>query len=302
MLLQGASEFGIGMGRLLLRRTTIMAMLGLSMTLGGCSSVSSVSSWFTGSKIQTDDNSPPDVIYKSADEMLSNGKYENAAAEFEKVDRQHPYSPFARRSIVMAAYSHFKQGKYPEALSGARRYVTLHPGTKETALAQYIIASSYFDQIKDPMRDQSGTRKALRELQTLVRRYPTSRYAKQAQNRIRIAEDVLAGAEMTVGRFYLKKRNFLAAINRFKVVVKEYQTTKHVEEALMRLTEAYLAMGIKAEAQAAAAVLGHNFPESQWYKDAYTLLQSDGLAPRNVAGSWISSSWKTVSNTLNPFN
>ena len=241
---------------------------------------------------------PPGEMFATADGLLTSGKYVRAAKKFESVDRDYPYAPEARRAIVMAAYAYYKDGKYPEARAQARRYATLHPGTKEAALAHHIIASSYFDQIKGPTRDQTATRKALKELKELQARYPNSKYAEQAGNRIRLAEDMLAAADMNVGRYYLKKRNYLAAINRFKHVVIEYQTTKHVEEALMRLTEAYMALGIRNEAQTAAAVLGHNFPNSPWYKDAYTLLASNGLEPRNNGSSWISRAWKKTVNVL----
>ncbi|MGD9869327.1 MAG: outer membrane protein assembly factor BamD, partial [Hyphomicrobiales bacterium] len=183
---------------------------------------------------------------------------------------------------------------YAEANSAAQRYTTLHPGTKEAALAQHIMAMSQYDQIYDPARDQTKTKEALNALQTLVRRYPDSPYADEARNRIKIATDVLAASEMRVGRYYLEQRNFLAAINRFKTVISEYQTTRHVEEALMRITEAYMALGIRNEAQTAAAVLGHNFPDSPWYKNAYALLKSDGLEPYEDRGSWISRTWRSV--------
>lgn len=194
--------------------------------------------------------------------------------------------------MVLAAFAYYKGGKLPEAVASARRYTTLHPGTKEAALAHHIIAQSHFDEMRGPNRDQGETRKALAELKTLKTRYPNSPYAKDADNKIRITEDTLAAAEMEVGRYYLKKKQYVAAINRFKTVVAEYQTTAHVEESLMRLTEAYMALGITNEAQNAAAVLGHNFPDSRWYKDAYALLQSGGLAPREDGGSWIAKTWK----------
>jgi outer membrane protein assembly factor BamD len=194
----------------------------------------------------------------------------------------------------MAAYAFYKAGKYQEAIASAQRYTTLHPGTKEAALAHHIIASANFDEIRDPMRDQTATRKALAELKILRQRYPDSPYAKQAENRIRIAEDVLAAAEMNVGRYYLTRNNHVAAINRFKTVVVEYQTTAHVEEALYRMVASNMALGIVPEAQSAAAVLGHNFPNSPWYRDAYALLQSGGVAPASTPGSWISKAWQTI--------
>jgi len=267
------------------RRWIVAGCLVLGLAVTGCSSSKTV---------QALNPDPPEKIYAQADSLLTRGKHEEAAKKFEDVDREHPYAPQARRAIVMSAYAYFKAGKYPEAVAAARRYTTMHPGTKEAALAQYIIASAYFDEIRDPHRDQTATRRALVELRTLRDRYATSEYAKKADNRIRYAEDVLAASEMTVGRFYLKKGNYLAAINRFKVVISEYQKTQHVEEALMRLTECYLALGIRPEAQNAAAVLGHNFPNSRWYKDAYALLQSDGLAPREDSGSWLSRAWRST--------
>ena len=229
---------------------------------------------------------PPDKMFAEADSRLSRGAYGDAARRFEDLDRDHPYAPEARRAMVMAAYSYYKAGKYPEAIAAARRYTTLHPGTKEAALAHHIIASANFDEIRTPSRDQTETRRALAELKLLRDRYPDSPYTKQAENRIKIAEDVLAASEMSVGRFYLKKNNHLAAINRFKVVVAEYQTTRHVEEALYRITESNMSLGVVPEAQAAAAVLGHNFPESQWYKDAYALLKSGGVTPQAGVGGW----------------
>lgn len=226
--------------------------------------------------------------------MLSRGSYEASAARFEALDRDHPYAPEARRAIAMAAYAYYKAGKLPEAIAAARRYTTMHPGTKEAALAHHIIASAYFDEMRGPDRDQTSTRKALKEFKVLKARYPDSSYAKDADNKIRLAEDTLAASEMHVGRYYLKQKNYVAAINRFKTVVKTYQTTAHVEEALMRLTEAYMALGIQKEAQTAAALLGHNFPNSPWYKDAHALLASDGLAPRRDGGSWMSKAWKML--------
>lgn len=268
----------------------VLVLTGAAM-LSGCSSFGGM---FTSSTTKEVNPDPPEKIYADADTLLGKGKFHDAAAKFEEVDRQHPYAPQARRAIVMQAYALYKAGKYQPAIDAARRYTTLHPGTKEAALAQHIIASAMYDEISDPGRDQGQTKRALQELKTLVQRYPDSEYAGNAQNRIRVASDTLAAHEMTIGRYYLKERNYLAAINRFKTVISEYQTTTQVEEALMRLTECYMALGIKQEAQTAAAVLGHNFPGSRWYKDAYALLQTDGLAPREDTGSWLSRTWRKV--------
>jgi outer membrane protein assembly factor BamD len=256
------------------------------LALGACSSTNNNSA----KELLNPD--PPGKMYATADSYLNRGSWEKAAKKFEDLDRDHPYAPEARRAMVMAAYAYFRAGKFPEAIATARRYTTMHPGTKEAPFAHHIIASCYFEEMTGPQNDQTSTLKALNELRTLKSRYPDSKYAREADNRIRIAMDTLAAKEMEVGRYYLKRRNHLAAINRFKKVVSEYQTTKHVEEALMRLTESYMALGIVNEAQTAAAVLGHNYPNSRWYKDAYTLLASGGLAPREDTGTWLSQTFK----------
>lgn len=261
--------------------------LGLSVALSGCSTPSIDTT-------QALNPDPPSKMYADADALMNAGKFSDAAAKFEMLDREHPYSPEARRSIVMAAYAYYRAGKTPEAIASAERYVALHPGTKEAPLAHHIIASSYFDDMKAPNRDQQTTRKALEQLKILKTRYPDSEYSRDADKRIRLAEDNLAASEMEVGRYYLKRHNYVAAINRFKTVVTDYQTTAHVEEALMRLTECYLALGITNEAQNAAAVLGHNFPDSKWYRDSYALLKSGGLTPQGNEESWISKVWKSV--------
>jgi len=243
------------------------------------------------------DSRPPDVMYKDAEDKLANGSSTKAAEIFERIDQLYPYSEESKKATLMAAVAYQKAGKGAEAVAAARRYLQLHPGTKDAAQAQQIISASYFDRVSSPSRDQGETKKAITELETLIRRYPNSEYSEEAKRRIKLARDTLAAAEMNVGRYWQKKGNYLAAVNRFKTVVSEYQQTTHVEEALMRLTECYMALGIVNEAQTAAAVLGHNFPDSQWYKDAYALLQSGGTAPREDSGSWISQTWKkTVSS------
>lgn len=263
----------------------LAAFLQMSLLFSGCATVDNTSA------LNTD---PPEKMYADADSLMTRGKFQDAAAKFEDLDRSHPYSPEARRAIVLAAYAYYRAGKMPEAIATAERYTVMHPGTKDAPFAHHIIASAYFDDIKTPNRDQQATRKALEQLRILKSRYPDSIYSEKADNRIRIAEDTLAAQEMEIGRYYLKRHNYIGAINRFKTVVSDYQTTAHVEEALMRLTECYMAMGVKEEAQTAAAVLGHNFPNSKWYQDAYSLLQSDGLAPREDGGSWISKAWKGI--------
>jgi outer membrane protein assembly factor BamD len=261
------------------------AMGSAILALGGCASSSDTSI------LNTD---PPEKMYADADALMNRGKFDAAARKFEDLDRSHPYSSEARRAIVLAAYAYYKAGKSPEAIASAERYTVMHPGTKDAPLAHHIIASAYFDDMKTSERDQTATRKALEQLKILKSRYPDSTYARDADNRIRIAEDNLAASEMEVGRYYQKSKNFIAAINRFKTVVSDYQTTNHVEEALMRLTECYMALGVVNEAQTAVAVLGHNFPDSKWYRSAHALLKSEGLAPAENSESWITKAWKSV--------
>jgi outer membrane protein assembly factor BamD len=266
--------------------------IALAAVLAACVSAAGCASSNDAAKAALNPD-PPDRMYATGDAFMATGKFELAARKFEDLDRDHPYAPEARRAIAMSAYAYYRAGKYPEAITNGRRYTTMHPGTKEAALAHYVIASSYYE-IRGPDRDQSNTRKALGEFKVLKGRYADSQYAKDVDNKIRICEDSLAAHEMMVGRQMLQKKHYTAAISRFKVVAAEHQTTAHVEEALMRLTEAYMLLGIKNEAQNAAAILGHNFPDSQWYKDAYVLLQSDGLAPREESDNFLSKAWRGI--------
>ena len=192
----------------------------------------------------------------------------------------------------MSAYAYYEAGAYDESITAARRYIQLHPGSPDAAYAQFLIGSCYFDQIRDVTRDQERTERAIHALDEVVRKYPNSEYAVSAKRKIEVARDQLAGQEMMVGRYYMERRDYTGAINRFKIVVTRYQTTRHVEEALLRLTEAYLSLGIVDEAQTSAAVLGHNFPDSRWYKDAYALVQARGLEPSENRGSWISQAFR----------
>ena len=235
-------------------------------------------------------DSPPDRLYNEGLYLLNNREdYKAAALKFDEVDRQDPYSEWARKALLMSAYAYYQAEEYDDCVNSAERYVTLHPGSPDAAYAQYLIGSSYYDQILDISRDQARAQKAIDALQEVVRKYPSSEYAISAKKKIDMARDQLAGKEMDVGRFYLDRRDFIGAINRFKVVVTQYQTTRHVEEALMRLSEAYVSLGIMDEAQTAAAVLGHNFPDSPWYKDAYNLVKTAGGEPTTEnKGSWIS--------------
>lgn len=238
---------------------------------------------------------PADRLYNEGVFLLNEKKsMAQAAQKFEEVDRQHPYSEWARKALLMSAYANYEAKKYDDSIAAAKRYISLHPGSPDAAYAYYLVAVSNFEQISDVSRDQSRTEKAIASLEEVIRKFPDSEYAAQARQKIDVARDNLAAKEMAIARYYQGKKNFIGAINRFKVVVTQYQTTRHVEEALMRLTECYMALGIVNEAQAAAAVLGHNFPDSPWYKDAYAIMRSNGLEPADNAGSWITRAFKRV--------
>jgi outer membrane protein assembly factor BamD len=234
-------------------------------------------------------DSPADLLYNEGLYLLNTKQdYKGAAKKFDEVDRENPYSDWARKALLMSAYAYYQAEDYESCVNSAKRYVTLHPGSPDAAYAQYLIGASYYDQILDVSRDQARADKAIDALQEVIRKYPNSEYAINAKKKIEMARDQLAGKEMQVGRYYMDRRDFVGAINRFKVVVTQYQTTRHVEEALERLTEAYIALGITDEAQTAAAVLGHNFPDSPWYKDAYNLVKNAGQEPSENRQSWIS--------------
>jgi outer membrane protein assembly factor BamD len=226
--------------------------------------------------------------------------FKESAKKFEEVDRQHPYSEWARKSLIMSAYAYYSAGAYDESINAAKRYITLHPGSSDAAYAQYLIGASFFDQIPDVSRDQSRTERAIAALEEVTRKFPNSEYAESARKKIEVGRDQLAAKEMNAGRWNQEKKNFIGAINRFKVVVTQYQRTRHVEEALERLTECYMALGIVQEAQTAAAVLGHNFPDSPWYKDAYRIVKSGGAEPAEDKGHWISRAFRSVNPWSKP--
>ena len=263
----------------------------LAVPLGGCGTGALWEKF--SKKDETFVDEPADKLYNEGLYLMNQSKDPKAAAKkFEEVDRQHPYSEWARKSLLMSAYAAYEASDYDTCIGSATRYVTLHPGSPDAAYAQYLIAASHYDQIPDISRDQGRTEKAMAALEEVVRKYPQSEYATSAKKKLEGARDQLAGKEMSIGRYYMDKRDYTAAINRFKNVVTQYQTTRHVEEALMRLTEAYMAIGIVGEAQTAAAVLGHNFPDSKWYKDAYNLVKSGGLEPSENKGSYLSKAFK----------
>jgi len=272
------------------RLARVLAVAVVAASLGACSSFD-----IFAKKDDTPPDEPADRLYNEGLYLLNAKKdARDAVKKFEEVDRQHPYSEWARKSLLMSAYAYYQAGEYDDCVNAAKRYVTLHPGSPDAAYAQYLIASSYFEEIPDVTRDQARTERALASLEEVIRKYPTTEYANSSKQKIEVARDQLAGKEMEIGRYYMKKKDYTGAINRFKVVVTKYQTTRHVEEALMRLTESYMALGITDEAQTAAAVLGHNFPDSQWYKHAYAVVKTGGVEPKENQGSWISRAFKGI--------
>ena len=237
---------------------------------------------------------PVEELYNNAMNLILVGEYRAAASAFDEVERQHPYSPWARKSQLMAGYAYYMSNDYDEAVLAAQRFIELHPGNKDAAYAHYLIATCYYEQIVDVGRDQSLTRMARESLDAVVKKFPNSEYATDARLKLDLTQDHLAGKEMHVGRFYLRKNLHGAALKRFRHVLENYQTTTHVPEALHRITEAYLALGVEDEAQTAAAVLGYNYPGSIWYQRSYALLVDKNLRPESKSDSWIVRTWKSI--------
>jgi outer membrane protein assembly factor BamD len=237
---------------------------------------------------------PVEELYNEGLDSLHAGENDDAAAFFDEVERQHPYSTWATRAQLMAAYAHYREARYDDSLNAIDRFLSLHPGHPSAPYAYYLRALCYYEQIADVTRDQKNTELALAALSEVVRRYPESPYARDAQLKIDLTRDHLAGKDMEIGRFYLKRGEYQAAIKRFRRVIERYQTTTHVPEALHRLTEAYLALGIVEEAQTAAAVLGHNYPGSDWYADSYLLLTGVDARPTENKDSWISRTFSSI--------
>lgn len=248
-------------------RLPIAAFLAIATLLSGCSS---------------DDRERKFVardvgaLYNLGKDYLERGRYSDAAIFFDEVERQHPYSQWARRAQLLSAYSYYRANKYDDAVLSAERFLTLHPGNPNTDYAYYLIAICHYERIIDIARDQKMTQRALQALNEVTRRFPDSRYAEDAGLKIDMARDHLAGKEMEIGRFYQRRGQHLAAIGRFKSVVQNYDTTSHAPEALHRMTESFLSLGITAEAQKSAATLGFNYPGSKWYRYSYDLMQKKG--------------------------
>jgi outer membrane protein assembly factor BamD len=271
-------------------------LLGFALGLSGCS--------IFGGKDDETNNANKDAanykertveqIYADGWRAISVSNWEQCSTQFNEVDRQHPYSVWARRAMLISAFCSYQANAYTAAISTADQYISLHPGSQEVAYAFYIKAISLYEQIVDVGRDQSNTEGALVALQDVVQRFPDTEYARDATLKIDLTNDHLAGKEMAVGRYYLSRGDFIGAINRFRTVVDQYQTTPQIAEALERLTESYYSLGLDHEAQTAAAVLGKNYPGSGWYKSAYNILQGRHLKPEEDKRSWISQAFHRI--------
>ncbi len=263
------------MGLSLLPLLRALSAIFLTIVLASCG----------GSKNEVYIEKPVDDLYNKAMDALVAENYADAAKTFDQVESQHPYSVWATKSQLMEIYSLYQNGKYDEAIIAADRFIQLHPGHRDVAYAYYLKAVCYYMQIVDVGRDQKLTELALKSLDEVVRRFPDSKYARDAKLKLDFTRDHLAGKEMEIGRYYLKRGEYLAAMNRFKRVIDNYQTTTHVPEALERLVECDVALGLAREAKENAAVLGYNYPGSRWYGDAYALVTGTG-APETASEGW----------------
>jgi len=232
-----------------------------------------------------------EVIYNLAQESLEKKRYKFAAVAFDEVERQHPYSVWARRAQLMSAYSHYMSNGFDDAILAAQRFLQLHPGNRSAPYAYYLIALCHYEQISDVGRDQAKTLEAERALTEVIRRFPNTDYARDAGLKLALTQDHLAGKDMEVGRFYMQRQEYLAAIGRFRNVIESYQTTSHAPEALHRLVESYMALGILEEAKMAGAVLGHNYEGSKWYRYSYAMLAEGDMTPQVSSTSWLAKLW-----------
>ncbi len=273
-----------------LRQAVILGLL--LIALGGCAKIGL--GWGKPKEPPLD-TFTPEQIYEMGEKQLEVEKDPEAALKFfQEVERLYPYTEWAKRGLIMQAYTLHQSKDYEQARDAAQRFLDYYPGDEDAAYAQYLMALSYYDQIDEVGRDQGLTFQALQSLRTVIEQYPDSEYAKSAMMKFDMAFDHLASKEMEIGRYYLKKRNYTAAINRFRVVVQDFQTTSHTAEALHRLVECYLALGFADEAQTAAAILGYNYQSSPFYEDSYKLLQSKGLEPKVKGDNWLSKIYRQM--------
>ncbi|HUH76187.1 MAG TPA: outer membrane protein assembly factor BamD [Devosia sp.] len=264
------------------RTARIFAVALMAVVLAGCS-------MFGPPKMKEDPIVPAASLYQRALDDMDRQYYNTAIKSLEQLDRQHPRDALVEKSKLMQVYANYRSNKLNEAILAADRFLAIYPNGKDVPYVLYLKGNSYFAQIKDITRDQQLSKDAIDTYTLLISTYPKSEYAKDAKEKLLVAYDQLAGKEMSVGRYYLGAGQYTAAINRFRVVIETWQTSTHIEEALYRLTEGYLLLGLTNEAMTAAAVLGHNYPSSTWYKQAFELLGKQGLAPTVNSGSWMAS-------------
>jgi len=264
-------------------------------TLSGCSTLQDFNP-FSGEKykMEVEPVVPASTAYDQGLAKLANGDPTEAAKKFTELGKKYPGSDWARKGLLMTTYAQYQSGDFDDAAGSALKYVKEYPKSPDAPYALYLEAQSHYAQILDISRDQDHAAKAMELYKQLVATYPTSEYVADSRIKVQVTTDQLGGKEMSIGRFYLNRRNYTAAINRFRAVLTNYQTTRHAEEALYRLTEAYMGLGVTDEAETAAAILGHNFPDGEWYKNAYALLKSGGLSPQEHQGSWISKLYHMV--------
>jgi outer membrane protein assembly factor BamD len=266
---------------------TSVVLLAAVLGLSGCGDRGLFGTNVFASREQPLDTFSPEEIFNQGEFELNDEDYREAARLFGEVERLYPYSQFARRALIMQAFAFNRDSDYESSRAAAQRYIDFFPADEDAAYAQYLIALSYYDQLDDVGRDQGLTFQALQSLRTVIERYPESEFARSSILQFDLAFDHLAAKEMEIGRFYLKRGHYTAAINRFRVVVEDFQTTTQTPEALHRLIESYLSLGFTDEAQTAGAILGHNFQSTEWYEDSYRLLTGQGLEPRLIGTGWI---------------
>ena len=271
-----------------------MATLMLCVALTGCGSLTGQSGDGLGINGQPIEAFSAEQIYGRGEYELNRRRFGEAAEYFGEVERLYPYSDWAKRGLIMQAFSYHKDKDYENSRAAAQRYIDFYPADEDAAYAQYLLALSYYDQIDEVGRDQGLTFQALQSLRTVIERYPDSDYARSAILKFDLAFDHLASKEMEIGRYYLKGKHYAAAINRFRVVVEDFQTTTHTAEALHRLVEAYLSLGLTDEAQTAGAILGYNFQSTNWYQDSYRLLTNQGLEPKVRGKNWLSAIYRQM--------
>ncbi|WP_299148946.1 outer membrane protein assembly factor BamD [uncultured Tateyamaria sp.] len=264
----------------------ILGVTAMLSACGGGSDRPTTGSFFNRQEVPLE-TFAAEQIFERGEFELEQGNPTEAAFYFSEIERLYPYSDWARRALVMQAFAHHRDKDYPNSRSAAQRFIDFYPDDDDAAYAQYLLALSYYDQIDEVGRDQGLTFQALQSLREVIERYPDSEYAKSAILKFDLAFDHLAGKEMEIGRYYLRRDNFTAAINRFRVVVEDFQTTSHTPEALHRLVESYLSLGLTDEAQTAGAILGYNYQSTDWYEDSFRLLTGKGLKPRVRGNGWL---------------